>query len=331
MTASDETDPHSRGATADDELELLRTNAARFQHKLERERRYLEFSRRLLRLYRDGDAARRRGKAAFRLPDFYVIGAPRCATTWLKVALSAHPDMLMLRGEPSVFTHYLDHSPGDGLARYLPRKENFFDSDSFEAAGYDRLLVGEKSPDYLTMGPSRLRFFLDLNPDARFVQLCREPGERLWSHIRHQFADHPEYVDAMVAATSVEESMQASPRTWRFIERAQRFGFYRRHLDAWRALVPADRLLAMSFHDIVEAPAATLRTVLAFIGLDPARLDETRLPAVQSASAAIAPPAYFVDWMRDLYGDEPGFVASLSRFHAPGSPVSIPAPAAPAG
>lgn len=331
VTASKKPGPKSHGAVTGDEPARLRANVARFRHKLERDRQYLAFSRQLLRLYRDGDAARRRGEAAFRLPDFYVIGAPRCATTWVKTALSKHPDILMLRGEPAAFTRHLDRSPEDGLAQYLPRRENFVDSDSFDATGYDRLLLGEKSPDYMTMGPNRLRFFLDVNPHARFVQLCREPGQRLWSHFLHKFADQPEYIDAMLAAASVAESRRTSPKAWRFIEWIQQFGFYRRHIEPWRDLVPAGRLLELSFHDLVDAPGSTLRTVMAFIGADPDRFDDAKLPGPQSATAAVAPPPYLVDWTRELYGDEAAYVASLSRPRPHAQAVSVPASAAPAG
>src|SRR3546814_8108558 len=148
---------------------------------------------------------------------FYIIGAPRCGATWLKRTLAAHLDRLMLSGEPFAFTRHLDGSLEAGLQRYVPTAENFLLGGKFDPDRYDRFLVGEKSPDYFTMAPRRLRFFLDANPQARFILLCREPSERLWSHLRHKFAAAPDAIDALLAASSVEALRHRHPRVWRFI------------------------------------------------------------------------------------------------------------------
>src|SRR3546814_15134753 len=114
---------------------------------------------------------------------FYIIGAPRCGTTWLKRTLAAHRDILMLSGEPFAFTRHLDGSPEAGLQRYVPTAENFLHGGKFDPDRYDRFLVGEQSPDYFTMAPRRLRIFLDDHPPATFILLCPDPATPPGSHL----------------------------------------------------------------------------------------------------------------------------------------------------
>lgn len=295
------------------ELDRLRDELARFRRKLDRDRLHLDASRRLLARLGTATAARRLGHAAFRLPDFYIIGAPRCGTTWLKVALDRSAEVLMLQGEPFFFTYHLDQDIEEGLRQYDPRPDAFVTPSGFDAARYDRLLLGEKSPDYFLMKGSRLEYFLAVNPNARFIMLCRDPVQRLWSHVLHQFADYPDYVEHMATASTLEDSKLVNERVWRFVKSARRFGFYKRSLDAWRSLVPEDRLLVMPFREIENDPAAVVRCVLRFVGADPDGYEYLEVPGSKSVSASIAPPEFFVRWAAGIYADEIEFVDALSR------------------
>jgi len=285
---------------------------ARYRRKLDRDRLYLEFSRRLLMRLGKGAEAQRNGHAAYRLPDFYIIGAPRCGTTWLKVALDHCPGVLMLRGEPFVFTYHFDRDVETGLGKYDPIPESFLSPNDFEPARYSQVLLGEKSPDYFTMAGVRLGYFLDLNPRAKFIMICRDPTERLWSHVLHQFRADPEYVTRFVSSPSLDRSQEDDRRVWRFVGSATHFGLYRKSLQAWRAAVPEDRLLVLSFHDFEASPPATLERVLQFLGLNAGSTPSGDPKDRISSTEEIAPPAFFTRWAAELYGDEADYVASLA-------------------
>src|SRR3546814_9166493 len=118
------------GPTPESEFAVLHTEVVRLRTKRARDTRLLEFSQQLLRLHAEAATARRAGRPAFRLPDFYIIGALRCGTTWLKRTLAAHRDILMLSCEPFAFPRHLAGSPEAGLPR----------SEIGRASGMERVL-----------------------------------------------------------------------------------------------------------------------------------------------------------------------------------------------
>lgn len=301
------------GSEAD--IAKLRDELKRYQHKLDRDRRFLDFSNLLLDRYARGANARKHGQAAFRLPDFYIIGAPRCGTTWLKHALNRFPQVMMLRGEPFLFTNHFDRDHDAGLSRYEARSENFLSPKLFKVENYDCGTIGEKSPDYFLMSQARLSFFLKINPCAKFIFLCRNPGERLWSHVKHKFPDGMERLARLADLRSMEELEKHDNAVWRAVRKNSRFGFYRSAMQLWQELVPPNRLETMSFHDVEADQEAALRRVARFLSLDGdpgAHVQASRL-SPRAGTEKLDPPAFLVDWMRDLYGDEPAYVDSLSH------------------
>jgi hypothetical protein len=104
--------------------------------------------------------------AGARLPDFLIIGAPKCGTTWMARRLADHPRIFMPPGEIQFFT--------DGWRRgwgpYV---------DLFREAGADQV-VGENSNSYLTnsVGVPRIAAAL---PKAKLICSLRHPVERAYS------------------------------------------------------------------------------------------------------------------------------------------------------
>jgi hypothetical protein len=105
------------------------------------------------------------------LPDFLIIGAPRCGTTMLLNQLRSHPDICMPGGEP----HFWDQHPYDWdehYAKRLLRYSKFFTKGKIN---------GEKTPRILCdpMAIIRLATYV---PDAKIIVLLRDPVKRYISH-----------------------------------------------------------------------------------------------------------------------------------------------------
>ena len=100
-----------------------------------------------------------------RLPDFLIIGAGKCATTFLKDNLRNHPDVYMPHKEVGYFTANQDQ----GLTWY---KSHFWSQKPVQ---------GEKSPSYIydTTCHSRIH---EIVPEAKLVLLLREPVARAFSN-----------------------------------------------------------------------------------------------------------------------------------------------------
>jgi hypothetical protein len=103
-----------------------------------------------------------------RIPDFFMIGAPKCGTTSIYHYLRAHPRIFMpANKEPHFFaTDFPDFRSADSESRYL---------ELFAGAGEDQIL-GEASTWYL-YSEAALSTIKRWNPDARFIVFVRNPIE----------------------------------------------------------------------------------------------------------------------------------------------------------
>lgn len=132
------------------------------------------------------------------MPNFFIVGAPKCATTALAVSLSLHPDVFVSSPkEPHAFGEDL---PALRI-RSLIEPENYlslFRGVTSESA------VGEASVWYLR-STTAAREIHEFNPDARIIVMLRNPvdmlyslhGEFLRAGVEH-LADFPVALDAEI-------------------------------------------------------------------------------------------------------------------------------------
>src|SRR5882672_5145448 len=112
---------------------------------------------------------------------FFLIGAPRCGTTSLALALAQHPQVCFSEPkEPHFFTHVSESFDSGRLeAEYI---RAFFRADRMS-----RDALGEASPSYL-YSPQAIRAIDRMFPAARFLVMARNPLEMLPSwHARVLF------------------------------------------------------------------------------------------------------------------------------------------------
>jgi len=108
------------------------------------------------------------------LPNFFIVGAPRCGTTSLYHQLGRHPEIFMA---PVKEPHYFSDRREKGG---LPSMSEAEYASLFGGAKLETM-VGEASPSYLhcEASPLRLREFC---PEAKIIVLLREPLRRSYSH-----------------------------------------------------------------------------------------------------------------------------------------------------
>src|SRR5215475_12959925 len=104
-------------------------------------------------------------------PDFFIVGAPRSATTAMAQFLGIHPEIFMARKEMHVFGADLRF----GQRFYRRDLETY--AMAFEARNGHRL-AGEASVWYLfsTRAAAEIKKF---NPEARIIIMLREPVETI--------------------------------------------------------------------------------------------------------------------------------------------------------
>jgi hypothetical protein len=109
------------------------------------------------------------------LPDFVIIGAQKCGTTFLYQLLAQHPHVKPAFAKE---VHYfdLDYRKGDNWYR------SHFPLQMRNSREY---ITGEASPYYL-FHPHAPRRASAVVPDAKLIVLLRNPVDRAYSHYQHQ-------------------------------------------------------------------------------------------------------------------------------------------------
>lgn len=174
-------------------------------------------------------------------PDFLIIGAARCGTTWLKKRLSGLSAIRIQPGEPNYFSFRIHEDPREYLAALTTAAKNL----NLPHDGSPRL-YGEKSPSYLLMPDDKIGLVRALFPDVKIIVMVRDPIDRAWSHIRARTEDYRSLPD---------------------LRHLLRDGRYLEHLSRWARHFPPDQIQIISYDDVCERPRDALGDVLAFLGL----------------------------------------------------------------
>ncbi|MEO8710483.1 MAG: sulfotransferase [Parafilimonas sp.] len=102
------------------------------------------------------------------LPNFLIIGPPKCASTSLHYYLGQHPDVFV---SPTKETNFFTHDYYRGLEFYA----QYFSNAKTEKA------IGEATPSYFFLPFAADRIKKDL-PNAKLIVTLRNPVERAFSH-----------------------------------------------------------------------------------------------------------------------------------------------------
>ena len=197
-----------------------------------------------------------------RVPDFFLVGAPKCGTTALYAMLGSHPEIFVSPiKEPDYFAAdiraaVLGERATNDWSRYL---------DLFSAAAPTQR-VGEGSVSYLASRVAA-KAIHEWRPDARILMVLRDPADRLFAHYRAAVAagatraKFPEWLDAAVAREKTETA-PIGPVA------AGRYGVnVKRYLDVF----PSTQIHIVDYEDFVAEPAAALRGIFRFLGVDETR------------------------------------------------------------
>lgn len=209
--------------------------------------------------------------ATARLPNTFIIGAPKCGTTSLYEWLRGHPDVFMSPfKEPTYYArdlawedsgYYLRH--GIDRARYL---------ELFEDAGSEAR-VGEASTRYLYSRDAP-RLIAEETTDPRIVVLVRNPVDMIASLHAHKVASGTEDLPNLEDALDAEDDRRAGRRIPRnsnpwlstYRDRAR----FAEQLLPWFETFGRERVKVQVLEQVMADPAGHFEALLEFLEIDPA-------------------------------------------------------------
>jgi Sulfotransferase domain len=183
------------------------------------------------------------------LPNFLIVGASRCGTSWMAKNLKLHPQIYM----PSIKElHFFDRDFDKGWDYYA----SFFPKEKGRACK----AIGEATPAYLYM-PQVPHLIASRLPDVKIIVSLRNPIDRAYSHYWNLVATAPEgHVNSKL---SFEEKLAFTPR---LVDE----GFYDQRLSRYYERFPPQNILILIFEEMVKDQVSHFRRIYEFLGIDQA-------------------------------------------------------------
>ena len=200
------------------------------------------------------------------MPDFFVVGAPRCGTTALCRYLARNPQVCFSRPkEPHYFARH------EELPTVAELQRDYLDQ-CFPHYSENHRVVGEGSVSYLHL-PDTLRHIVHFNPAARFLVMLRNPLTMLPSyHLRMRYLlqeDEEDFETAWNLEPMRERNESLPPccvdsRLLMYSSMAR----YGAQLQRLFDIAGREQVHVVIFDDFVANPLDAYQGVLKFLGVD---------------------------------------------------------------
>jgi hypothetical protein len=223
-----------------------------------------------------------------KLPNFFIVGAPKAATTFLYTCLDRHPHVYMSPvKEPNYFATELRPENFTGEARtravrqmhelntYLRgdmREKRFggfvttWDDylKLFRNVSDQQIAVGEASASYL-WSRTAAHEIASRVPHARIFINLRNPVDRAFSQYLHQLTDG---VTNRTFRQEIEAALQADRGQFGLDRTLLEFGHYCEQIKRYQQRFPPGQIHLSLYEDLERSPAALVADLLGFLGVD---------------------------------------------------------------
>lgn len=194
-----------------------------------------------------------------KMPNFLVIGAQKCGTSWLHKHLSLHPEVFLPANKELEFFSWAPSLQPSGIDAYL---EHFQDAGAAQAVGeVTASYFWSHSPSPWCVMPEGFQTRIPrtvhdiLGADVKLIVAMRHPARRAISAYLHYL----NFGELSPTAT-FEESMLYGG----IID----MGFYARHLAAWLEVFDLSQIKVLTLENDIQArPANTLSQLCEFLGI----------------------------------------------------------------
>ncbi|MBU2101233.1 sulfotransferase [Patescibacteria group bacterium] len=200
-----------------------------------------------------------------KVPNFFIIGAPKCGTTAMSEYLSEHPQIFISNPkEPHYFNSDLKFNKRNNtVARY---------KECFEGVASQHDVIGEASTWYL-FSDKAVGNILKLNPKAKFIVMVRSPIELAYALHSENYFHSDENVKDFEEAWNLQDIRKSGKRIPIFCEEPALLMYgdvakVGEQVEKLFSLVPQDNTKIVFFDDLKNNTKGEYRKILDFLGVE---------------------------------------------------------------
>jgi hypothetical protein len=207
-----------------------------------------------------------------RLPNFLIIGAPKCGTTSLYAYLKQHPQVFMSTPkEPTFFgnegTDGVFNGPHDEDRAYHSRViTNFANYAALFDHATSQKAIGEASiySLYLPKAPMQIQKYV---PKATMFAVLRNPADRAYSAYLHVVRQAREPYSF---ARALQEEPKRIRQNWNPLWHCKSMGFYYQQVKRYFDTFGREQVHVYLYEDFQKEPLSVIRRVFEILGVDSA-------------------------------------------------------------
>lgn len=190
-------------------------------------------------------------------PNFFVVGAPKAATSSLNKYLGQHPDIFIPRIKEPHYFSYPEVSDTYYRIRHITYENEYL---KLYKDMLCQKIAGDISPSYLfyRSAAERIKRF---DSDARIIIVLRNPVERA---ISHYLMDVREGIQREALSTFFKKTESNRLYFKEYIEIGMYYGQVKNYLEEFGQ----KQVLVLLYDEIYKSPAQTLEKIYRFLGVN---------------------------------------------------------------
>lgn len=195
------------------------------------------------------------------LPDFFIIGAPKCGTTSLQYYLAQHPDIFFAPKELHFF------------GKDLNIKNHFNDLEKYQSyfAAAKQKVKGDASVWYLysESAPHEIKA---LAGEAKIIVCLRNPVDMIYSlhgeTIYNAYETENDFEKALALEKERKEGIKIpSSATFKQCLLYRENGLYSKHIERWQQVFGKENMIVVLLDDLKSNSLEVTNETLLFLGL----------------------------------------------------------------
>lgn len=219
-------------------------------------------------------------KSKHNIPNFFIIGAPKCGTTAMFTYLYEHPNIFMcIPKEPNYFA---EDFPKIRMATTITQYLDFFSK-----ANSENLAVGEASTSYL-YSTKAIQNIYKFNSNAKLLIMLRKPIDLLLSMHSHYLFNGHEYEKDFEKAWRMQALRKQGlqiPETCLepsklYYKEAGQLG---KQVERVLKIFPKNQVKIVLFDDFAKSPKQVYEDILSFLNIPSD--GRTSFPRINEAKA----------------------------------------------